>query len=355
MPETLDIQSHRGAYSVHYHADVRACLAAALNDECHVIADQRVLEIYSADIEPMLDSSRLVVVEASEAAKTIDAMIPVMEQLIENGFRRDQRILAIGGGVVQDITCFIASVMMRGVTWRYVPTTLLAQADSCIGSKSSVNLKVGKNILGTFYPPEVIHVAARFLKTLPLDEIRSGIGEIIKVHAIDGRESYDYLSTRFDRIEEDDVLMEEFISRALLVKKRYIEVDEFDRGPRNIFNLGHSFGHAIETATDYSVPHGIAVTLGMKIAVDFAVALGHTPEETRRRMHPMLRKNARDYLAANIDPMKVFNAMARDKKNTKDGYRIIIPVGDDAKITAISVAPDAKFISTLQASIKSLN
>lgn len=353
MPKNLEISSHKGPYTVQYYPNARESVEAALLDECHIIADERVLELYSDSISDIVENDRLIKVEATEGAKTIDEIIPIMESLIKNGFRRDQCIVAIGGGVIQDITCFLASVMMRGVAWRYVPTTLLAQADSCIGSKSSVNLKIGKNTLGTFYPPEKIFVSTDFLKTLPEDEIRSGIGEMIKVHAIDGKESYDYLNGNFSHLETDESVMEEFITRSLEIKKRYIEIDEFDQGPRNIFNFGHSFGHAIETATNYAVPHGIAVTLGMAIAVDFAVEFGHTPDVNRDRMRPICLANAKDYLSADIDPNLVFQAMARDKKNTRDGYRIIIPIGENAEITAVSVKPDDRFLKTLTTALAS--
>jgi len=348
--ENLEIQSHAGPYSVTYVASPREAIAAALQPGCVVLADARVAEIYAADFAVLGETPRILI-EADEEAKSIAQIVPVMEQLAELGLKRNQTLVAIGGGVVQDIACFIASVFMRGIAWNFVPTTLLAQADSAIGSKSSVNMKAGKNILGTFYPPKQIFVSVSFLRTLPEDEVRSGIGEIIKVHAIDGPESFDYLSSHFDRLGSDDAVLAEFISRALRIKKRYIEIDEFDRGPRNIFNYGHSFGHAIETATHYGIPHGIAVTMGMKIANDFAVALEKTDAAHRDRMLPVLQKNYAAFVNHPIEAEAVFHAMAKDKKNSEAGYRIIVPTGAKAEIQAITVKPDDFFLNTLRAAL----
>lgn len=347
--EDLEIQSHAGPYSVTYVASPGEAIAAALQPGCVVLADACVAELYAANFA-VLGNTPCIFIEADEEAKSIAQIVPVMEQLAELGLKRNQTLVAIGGGVVQDIACFIASVFMRGVAWNFVPTTLLAQADSAIGSKSSVNMKAGKNILGTFYPPKQIFVSVSFLRTLPENEVRSGIGEIIKVHAIDGPESFDYLAGRFDRLGDDAVLAE-FISRALRIKKRYIEIDEFDRGPRNIFNYGHSFGHAIETATHYGIPHGIAVTMGMKIANDFAVALGKTDAAHRDRMLPVLQQNYAAFMNHTIDAEAVFHAMAKDKKNSEAGYRIIVPTGPEAQIQAVTAKPDDFFLTTLKGAL----
>ena len=348
--ENLEIQSHAGPYSVTYVSSPGEAIAAALQPGCVVLADARVAELYAADFAALGDTP-CIFIEANEDAKSIAQIVPVMEQLAELGLKRNQTLVAIGGGVVQDIACFIASIFMRGIAWNFVPTTLLAQADSAIGSKSSVNMKAGKNILGTFYPPRQIYVSVSFLRTLPDEEVRSGIGEIIKVHAIDGPESFDYLAQRFDRLGSDDAILAEFISRALRIKKRYIEIDEFDRGPRNIFNYGHSFGHAIETATHYGIPHGIAVTMGMKIANDFAVALGKTDAAHRDRMLPVLQQNYASFVDHPIDAEAVFHAMAKDKKNSEAGYRIIVPTGAEAQIQAVTVKPDPFFLDTLRGAL----
>ena len=178
--------------------------------------------------------------------------------------------------------------MFRGLDWDFFPTTLLAQSDSCIGSKSSINSGNIKNILGTFTPPKKIILDVSFLKTLEEKDIYSGIGEMIKVHAINSPESFDQINQSYDKILEDPESMVQFIRASLLFKKRLIELDEFDVGPRNVMNYGHSFGHAIETATNYGIPHGIAVTIGMDMANFVASKLGVTSLSNFERMHALL-------------------------------------------------------------------
>jgi len=244
---------------------------------------------------------------------------------------------------VQDITCFIASTLLRGLAWRFVPTTLLAQADSCIGSKSSINLGATKNILGTFNPPQTIFIDVGFLETLDEKDIHSGVGEILKVHAIAGIAAFDRLATDFDRLFSDRAVLLKYVRAALCIKQPYIEQDEFDRGIRNNFNYGHSFGHAIESATRYAVPHGIAVTIGMDMANYIAMKRGLLPAEHFHRMHPALSRNYGEYAATPIPEDVMFSALMKDKKNTSTMLRLIFPVGADAAIQRVQVPPDKAF------------
>ncbi|MEK7246941.1 MAG: AroB-related putative sugar phosphate phospholyase (cyclizing), partial [Chloroflexota bacterium] len=284
-----------------------------------------------------------VVIEATEENKSLERTIPVFERLVQNRIRRGDTLVAIGGGVIQDVTCFIASTLLRGLPWRFVPTTLLAQADSCIGSKSSINLGAAKNILGTFNPPTDIFIALGYLDTLDLKEIHSGVGEIIKVHAIDGIDAFNRLAGDYERLFTDKAVRLRYIHAALAVKQRYIEVDEFDRGVRNIFNYGHSFGHAIESATGFSVPHGIAISIGMDMANHVAAARGLLPAAHRERMHDVLRKNYHSYARTAIALDAVLAALMKDKKNTSTMLGLILPTGENATVERVQVAPDDAF------------
>jgi 3-dehydroquinate synthase len=240
--------------------------------------------------------------------------------------------VAIGGGIIQDITCFLATVILRGLPWFFYPTTLLAQADSCIGSKSSINSGKIKNIIGAFTPPNGIVIDVNFLDTLENQEILSGIGEMIKVHAIDSPESFDQIAVDYDRMIQDRSVMEKYIYNSLLIKKRLIELDEFDLGPRNVMNYGHSFGHAIESATNYAIPHGIAVTIGMDMANFISVGLGVSDMGNYRRMHTLLKKNYQTYEDSQIEPEALISALKKDKKNTSLQFKLILP-DKDGKIT----------------------
>lgn len=345
MSEKLMIQSHRGPYTVIFGETSFPDPMFSQEGEAHFLIDAKVAQLYASSLAVILDNPNTIIITATEENKSIEKTIPVMERLVLNKVRRDHTLVAIGGGIIQDITCYIASTLLRGLPWRFVPTTLLAQADSCIGSKSSINLGVTKNILGTFNPPRDIFIHAKFLATLEDKDIRSGVGEIIKVHAIDGEEAFDRLAADFDRLFDDRTVLLKYIRSALLIKQRFIEEDEFDRGIRNIFNYGHSFGHAIESATNYAVPHGIAVSFGMDMANHIAVARGLLPERHYRRMHAILRKNYENYVKTSIPVDAMLSALMKDKKNTSTMLGLIFPVGDHATIQRVQVPPNELFRS----------
>lgn len=355
VSDELVIQSHRGAYTVDFAAAPLANPARLMDRESHFLLDANVARIYAKQLAAILERPTTILIDAVEDNKSIERVIPVLHRMVANKVRRDHVLVAVGGGIVQDITCFVASTLLRGLTWHFVPTTLLSQADSCIGSKSSINLGDTKNILGTFNPPEKIFLDSGFLETLDLRDIRSGIGEILKVHAIDGMESFDRLARDFGRLTSDRAMLLRYIRAALEIKKRYIEVDEFDQGVRNVFNYGHSFGHAIESATHYGVPHGIAVTMGMDMANGIAVQRGLVRADQDRRMHSVLRANYEAFAATQIDVDGLLGALMKDKKNTTTALRLIFPVGDKAEIKRIEVSPDADFRNQCMDSLKRMS
>lgn len=343
MPENFKIRSYKGEYGVRFDASLERLMGSLAADDAHLIVDATVARLYADVLGKLLSSPRTIVIEATEENKSIERIVEVMRTLVDNKLRRNQHLVAIGGGIIQDITCFIASTMLRGVEWKFVPTTLLAQADSCIGSKSSVNLGAVKNILGTFNPPSEIVICSRFLDTLEDKDIRSGIGEIIKVHAIESAASVDRLAKDYALMLNDRSVLLGYIERALQIKKRYIEVDEFDQGIRNIFNYGHSFGHAIESATNFAVPHGIAVTMGMAVANHVAALRGVAPQRHHARMQPLLAMNFHAFRETSIAFDAVLSALTKDKKNTATQLVVILPVGEEAVIQKVAIDNDAAF------------
>jgi 3-dehydroquinate synthase len=183
--------------------------------------------------------------------------------------------------------------------------------------------------MGTFTPPKAVWIAARFLDTLAEQDMRSGVGEMLKVHAIDGPASFDRIASDYEKILSDRATLLAYIRRSLEIKQRYIEIDEFDRGPRLVFNFGHSFGHAIEAATDFAVPHGIAVTIGMDVALEVGESLGKTDASTVTRMRPVLRRNARGFRSVPVPQPEFLAALSKDKKNTGSGSAtVILPMGE---------------------------
>lgn len=274
----------------------------------HFIVDGLVADLYG------LNYPNMIRIDATEHQKTYQAAAVIIDMLVSMNLRRDSHIVAIGGGITQDITCWIASTFMRGIDWSFVPTTLLAQVDSCIGSKSSINFNQYKNLLGTFNPPCAVYIDSKFRDTLPTMDLKSGLAEMIKLMIVDDRPEETLMYAATQRPVNDA-----FIAAALKIKKYFIEIDEFDRGPRNLLNYGHCFGHAIETASDYAIPHGIAVAMGM----DLANALNNP--EWYDKYHVILSTLYADYLVQDLDLDRVFAAMNKDKKNVGGKLTIIVP------------------------------
>lgn len=317
------MQSHVGPYRVDF-ADEPLPPLEDLDGRPHLVVDQRVAALH-ADALAAVASHPALEIEATEGAKSLEQFPDYVRLLVSGGIRRGDVIVAVGGGIVQDIACFLAATLLRGLEWRFVPTTLLAQADSCIGSKSSINVGELKNLLGTFTPPARVHLWPGYLETLERPELRSGVGEMLKVHAIESPASFDRIAQEYERVFEDPATMQRYVRTSLEIKRSIVEEDEFDRGPRNVMNYGHSFGHAIESATRFAIPHGIAVTIGMDMANFVSMRLGPGTAETYDRMHPTLAANAAGYGGVAIDAGIVIEAIGRDKKNVGSDLRLVLP------------------------------
>ena len=329
----LHIHSHSHPYDVTEASGlVDALRQASAGQRTFALIDSQVQAFYPESFAQTLSPENVRLIEATEPAKSLDALGPSIEWLLQSGFRRDCLLLIVGGGVLQDLGCFIASVLFRGVRWSLVPTTLLAQCDSCIGSKSSINVGHFKNQLGTFYPPHQVIMAFDVLKSLPPDEVRSGLGEIIKLHLISGEEAVSRLREKLPRYEAEPAVLAEMVWDSLTIKKRFIEEDEYDKGIRNLLNYGHTFGHAYESATDYAIPHGIAVTLGVLTATFFSSRLGWVTDEYFQSLRGWLTPYYAPYqdTLRQADQEKILSAMRLDKKNTGDTLGCILTRGAGA-------------------------
>jgi 3-dehydroquinate synthase len=214
--------------------------------------------------------------------------------------------------------------MFRGLNWIFIPTTLAAQADSCIGSKTSINLGHRKNTLGTYHHAEKIIISPEFLRTLSVREIRAGLGEMLKVHAIEDKNKFDEIASSYSLLLNLKGDLTRFIYQSLEFKRKKIEIDEKDQGPRLVMNYGHSFGHALEAASNFQIPHGIAVSMGMDIANHISVKLSFGTKNDFDRMHPILIKNSNEFWNKSIDRSKFSKALLADKKNTLDSYIFIL-------------------------------
>ena len=313
-------------YEVNFITDLQTSLRSEVLQTDFAIVDQKVLELYGAQLN-CLDSNQIIPIEASEKTKSYHGCGLVIETLIKKGFRKNHRLIAIGGGITQDVTAYISSVLYRGVKWIFFPTSLLAQGDSCIGSKSSINFKEYKNQIGGFYPPNQIFIYPDFVDTLTEWEIRSGLGEMCHYYVVSGNEDFDWLKKSYtDALRNRDVLSQ-VISKSLAIKKRYIEIDEFDQNERLVFNYGHSFGHAIESLTNYEIPHGIAVSHGMDIANFVSVQLGFIQPQVREHIRELLKRIWKGTSIKSLAIEEFKMALSKDKKNIGKTLRLILNKG----------------------------
>jgi 3-dehydroquinate synthase len=319
----LEVKSHRGTYSVNFteveNADIPNGSVAVVDEKVYQIYKDRFLDKFES----------CCIIEAKEENKNLRYCVEIINTLLtmESPAKKNTTLVAIGGGITQDITSFIASILYRGIDWCFIPTTLLAQADSCIGSKTSINFTGVKNVLGSFYPPKKIWCDSRFLKTLSRDDIDSGIGEMLHYFMLDHS---NYLDSDFSLDSMDSLIRE-----SLRIKKNMVEVDEFDQKERRVFNYGHTFGHAIEAVSDYKVSHGLAVTRGMHLANYISHKLGNIDKDTLDGLQNFIEFNLPNYLVEDVDAY--VSKLMKDKKNTNSDLVCILPYGvADYRVTTIS-------------------
>lgn len=326
MCDPLSIRSYRHQYGVTFVPDYTGTLRAQVRPGDHLIADRQVWELHPG-LKGCVEGFHRILIDPSERAKSYEALIPIIQQLIETRFTKSNRLIAIGGGIVQDIAAFTASILFRGVDWLFFPTNLLTQCDSCIGSKTSINFGAYKNQLGGFFPPKAVYIDLAFLSTLPVREMQSGLGEMMHYFLVSGEADFQWAVARLDRALRDRDVLRQMIYRSLAIKKEMIERDEFDQGPRNVFNYGHSFGHALESATQYTVPHGIAVSFGMDLANVVSSGLGLIPMSLRNQIRPTLATVWNATTLDQVDCLDFFGALAHDKKNEGKEIKVILTKG----------------------------
>ncbi len=250
-----------------------------------VISDDRVAELYGESLMRSLSGgglhAEILTFPHGEASKELATIAALARQLAKKGFDRGDALIALGGGVTGDITGFLASVYMRGIPFVQVPTSLLAQVDSSVGGKTGVDIPEGKNLIGTFYQPQAVYIDPDVLSTLPDQEFLGGLAEVIKYGIIRDREFFDFLAVNRKAILAlDDSALLPLLERCCEIKANVVEEDEREGGLRRILNFGHTIGHAVEAASNFTLIHGLAISIGMRAATDLAVLGGHcTPED----------------------------------------------------------------------------
>lgn len=302
------------------------------------VIDSNIWNIYKDSLLACISPDKVIILPISEERKTLDTVQELYNQIMEYSPKKNLCLIAVGGGILQDIAGFTASTLYRGINWIFVPTTLLAQTDSCIGAKTSLNYKKFKNLVGTFYPPSEIYIYPQFLKTQEKQDFYSGIGEMAKFHLMGGREDTLNFIKSIPKIDSFNLkTLEESIQKGLLIKQSYIEDDEFDTDKRNMLNYGHCFGHAIESSTNFGIPHGQAVVLGMITANITAKEKGLLSAENEKfiREKILLLIFKTDIKNINLNTEDTIEAMAHDKKNTGEGLALVM-INDNYEMIKIN-------------------
>jgi 3-dehydroquinate synthase len=313
-----------------------------ISKESFLVIDSKIDKLYPK-IKTQWDSDNIFFVDAKEENKSFESCNRLISFLIDKKIKKNNKIVAIGGGIIQDLTSFSASIIYRGIDWIFIPTTLLSQADSCIGSKTSINFNNTKNLLGSFHPPKEIYSFSFFLETLSDDDIKSGIGEMLHYFLIYNSKKTKKINDNYEKILLNRSLLEEFIVESLSIKKRMIEVDEFDKNERNIFNYGHTFGHAIESISNYSVSHGVAVTLGMDIANFISLKMSLIDRDRYDMLKKSLAKNMPDFKLPEDKICDYIELLRKDKKNIKKSITCVLMDSNKAKLLTID---DTELISS---------
>jgi 3-dehydroquinate synthase len=347
--ESLLVPLADRSYNVHFKRfdsfEMAALLARSLGKPSGVavLVDEHVANI-SPRVKPFIDALASMLprvnhfaLPAGEAAKNLANVERTCEWLVSNGYDRSSVIIGMGGGATTDHAGFVASIYLRGVRVALCPTTLLAMVDASVGGKTGVDLKSGKNLVGAFHQPTVVIADLGFLDTLPRREVAAGMAEVVKAGLIGDAQLFERLDSTSDFWGNQELLSESIIA-AVLVKIGVVSEDERETGRRAILNFGHTFGHAVESASNYELLHGEAVSLGMIAALALGEQRGITKPGLRLRLGRLLSRLG---LPVNIEKYLSNDALSRvaaDKKRNSNFVRFVhVPYPGQAVLEEITL------------------
>jgi 3-dehydroquinate synthase len=299
-------------------------------DRAAVITDSNLVQHHLPALERALREARFepiaLTIPAGEQYKTLSMLEPIYERLVEARAERTTPIIALGGGVIGDLAGFVAATFLRGLPFVQVPTSLLAMVDASIGGKTAVNLpRAGKNFVGAFHQPRIVLIDPQVLRTLPPAELRNGLAECIKHQLIRDAEGFARLERNVERALQLEVgYLTELVGQNAAIKARVVEADPFERGERAHLNFGHTFGHAIEWASKYTVAHGEAVALGMVASSFVSTRLGMLDTGVHQRIVNLISRAGLPTRGVQAPPDLLFEAMRRDKKIAAGKARFVL-------------------------------
>lgn len=323
--QRLPVTYPGGQYEVIVGADLLPRLRelAGVTGPLAVVTDSNVGPLYANQIA---DADCVVTVPAGEQHKTLATIEAIYDALLAAGLDRKGTIVALGGGVVGDMAGFAAATYMRGVDFVQCPTSLLAMVDASVGAKTGVDLPQGKNLVGAFKQPQAVLADVSTLPTLPPEEFASGLAEVVKHGLIANPDLFERLMTDDLRLDESSILnLQSLIIDAIQVKRDVVQEDPFEQGRRATLNLGHTFGHAIEQVSGYTIRHGEGVAMGLVAAAHLSARLEYCGPELQPRIEAVLTKlHLPTRIPANLPHDKLYQAMGSDKKKAAGQLRFVL-------------------------------
>lgn len=354
--QTVRVNLKEHAYNIHIGPDLLSCAAGLLNGgkagRFVIVTDTNVEALYGSNLQDQLEEAgirtELVSFPAGEASKNMETILYLAKELIRLGADRKTMLLALGGGVTGDITGFLASIYMRGIPFIQIPTTLLAQVDSSVGGKTGVDLPEGKNLLGTFYQPKLVLTDVNTLSTLPEQELKNGLAEVIKYAMIRSPKLFQILEQKWNEILAlNSEVITAIVALSCAIKAEIVEQDEKEAGLRRILNFGHTAGHAIEAAAHYTISHGEAVNMGMVVAARMSFKRELMRFEEFSRFVRLLERFGLPYaIPARFSSKELLALMKHDKKAQGGELHYVLNkgIGD----CEIMVVPDEEILTTLE-------
>lgn len=333
---SFQIKSYPKPYDVmwDYNTDPIKLLNDILaeNPNSALLIDRNVFNIYRNKI--IFPEERTYIAEAKEEFKTINGVLELIGHLERLEFTKSDKLVVLGGGVIQDVAAFVGACFKRGIPWIFFPTTLLSMCDSCIGAKTGINHNNIKNQLALFSAPNKIVINTIFLQTLEEIEIYSGLGEVIKFHITAGKHALDVYSSIIKEGKISSLKsIEPLILNSLKIKKSIIEVDEYELNYRRSLNYGHTVGHALEILSDYQITHGMAIIIGMLVANEISRMKGFLSEDTNKFINKILTElfNNNNMAKLKIESInKLRSLLKKDKKTLgqKATFAVITNFGE---------------------------
>jgi 3-dehydroquinate synthase len=338
-PIKLKINTKTQKYSIIIGSNLGTNISKILKEnsinfkKCLLIIDKSISKQFISKIKKSLNKKNIYVhlFKANEINKNFSSVSKILDILLNKNFSREDCVISIGGGITGDVSGFAASLFKRGLKFVNIPTTLLSQVDSSIGGKTGVNTKYGKNLIGSFYQPDLVISDVNFLKTLPKRELICGYGEILKHSLIANKSFYKFLDKNNNKVLKlSSPFIEKAIYESCKIKKNVVEKDEKEKGLRKILNFGHTFAHAYEASLGYSkkLNHGEAVILGMKSSLNFSLKNNLIQKNDYKSIISHISKAK---LPSNInkffkirDLNKILSFMVKDKKNNSDKINLVL-------------------------------